>query len=158
MQRFIKNPYAGNPGYSCFGCSPDNDHGLHMQFYIEDETVYCRWEPKSYYQGYENVLHGGIQSTLMDEIASWTVYTLLQTAGVTSRMEIRYRKPVLLQNSPIELQATIANSNKRLASISVKLFDSTGTLCAQAVVEYFLFDPEKAKNEFNYPGIEAFID
>ena len=41
-----------------------------------------------------DTLHGGIQATLADEISSWVVFRKFQTSGVTSRMEVRYHKPI----------------------------------------------------------------
>ena len=31
----INNPYAERKDYNCFGCSPNNEHGLQMEFYVE---------------------------------------------------------------------------------------------------------------------------
>jgi len=70
-------------GYQCFGCAPHNHNGLQMSFAEDGEYVVSEWEPKDYFQGYYNVLHGGIQATLMDEIASWLV-------------QIKLKQPVLL--------------------------------------------------------------
>ena len=93
MERKIINPFAGRSGYNCFGCSPDNKLGLQLSFLNEGEYIVARWLPQPQFQGYHNLLHGGIQATLLDEIASWYVYARLHTAGVTSRLAVRYRKP-----------------------------------------------------------------
>ncbi len=69
----IRNPYVDLKGYNCFGCSPNNIQGLHMHFEEHGEKIISEWTPKMQFQGYKNVLHGGIQATLMDEIASWCV-------------------------------------------------------------------------------------
>ena len=50
--------------------------------------------PRPEYQVWLNTLHGGIQSVLLDEICGWVVVRKLQTSGVTSKMETRFRKPV----------------------------------------------------------------
>ena len=47
MKKII-NPWRNHEGYNCFGCSPDNPIGLHMEFYedadgmidIPNEMVY----------------------------------------------------------------------------------------------------------------------
>lgn len=31
--RKIKNPWMDKEGYNCFGCSPDNPIGVHMEFF-----------------------------------------------------------------------------------------------------------------------------
>jgi len=69
----IRNPFAGMQGFDCFGCSPDNPIGLKLNFIEEAEYLTSEWQPSDHLQGYMNILHGGIQATLMDEIASWTI-------------------------------------------------------------------------------------
>jgi len=59
-----------------------------MQFFDEGDSVISTWEPTGNFQGWHNVLHGGIQATLMDEIASWVVFTKLGTTGVTSKWKL----------------------------------------------------------------------
>ena len=81
-RRSINNPFTSIEQYNCFGCSPSNEFGLQMEFYDEGDETVCEWEPKPHFQGYGNILHGGIISTMMDEIASWYVFTKLKTAGV----------------------------------------------------------------------------
>ena len=92
--RKIRNPWLGKEGYDCFGCSPDNPIGLKMEFYEDGEDIVCYWKPSEHYQGWVESLHGGIQATLMDECAAWVVSRKLQTTGVTSKLDISYRKPV----------------------------------------------------------------
>jgi uncharacterized protein (TIGR00369 family) len=155
----IHNPFAGNAGYNCFGCSPDNHHGLKLEFWLNEEskTVEARWNPEEYLQGYSGVLHGGIQATVMDEIASWAIYVLLDTAGVTSKIEIRYLKPVLIGNGTITVKASLIQKEKRLADIRVELFDGNNQLCAEGTVQYFIYPQEIAIKKLNYPGINAFM-
>ena len=95
--RLIKNPWIGAEGYHCFGCCPDNPFGLQMQFYEEGDDVVCLWHPSSRYQSWDNTLHGGVQSVLLDEICGWVVFHKLQASGVTAKMETRFRKPVLIR-------------------------------------------------------------
>ena len=39
------------------------------------------------FAGFHDILHGGIQATMMDEIASWVVLVKLDTSGVTYPLE-----------------------------------------------------------------------
>ena len=71
----IKNPYAGleEQGYNCFACCPSNPFGLKMEFYEDGDDIVCLWNPHPNFQSWLNTLHGGIQSTLMDELGGWVV-------------------------------------------------------------------------------------
>jgi len=43
----ILNPWKGIDGYMCFGCSPENPAGLHMEFYEDDNDIVAIWKPTS---------------------------------------------------------------------------------------------------------------
>lgn len=154
----IRNPFAGNKDYYCYACSPDNQHGLKMTFTEEEDEIISSWNPASHLQGYINVLHGGIQATLMDEIASWLVYVKLNTAGVTSSMNVKYRKPVFVNQGEITIRAKLKNKTPRIAEIETKIFDHAGNLCSEALVSYFLFAEEIAREKYWYPGKDAFYE
>jgi uncharacterized protein (TIGR00369 family) len=155
--RKILNPYTNLEGYNCFGCSSKNTLGLQMEFFQDGEYVKSLWEPKSYLAGYGTILHGGIQSTIHDEIASWVVYTIVQTAGVTANLNVRYKNPVFTDKGKIEIRAKLIEQNRKFATIHTELFDNDGKLCSEAEVKYFIFPVEIAKQKFHYPGIEAFF-
>lgn len=91
MKKII-NPWEGLDGYMCFGCAPSNPMGLHMEFYEDGDDIVAYWEPEAHYQGWLNTLHGGILTTLMDELAGWVVLRKLQTSGMTSRLDARFLK------------------------------------------------------------------
>jgi len=156
--RKIQNPYAksGGKDYQCFGCSPNNEIGLHLEFWDEGEYVTAKWKPRKSLEGFRNVVHGGIQATLLDEIASWAVQTRCNTIGVTSSMDIKYRGPVLVSEGEITLRAKVKDAGTRIATIEAELLGNDGKLCTSAVVKYFLFNEEKATKEYFYPGSDAF--
>ncbi len=156
--RKVYNPYKGMEGYNCFGCSPGNEHGLQMQFYEDGDFLFSDWEPKGFLQGYHNVLHGGIQATLIDEIGSWLVMIKLKTAGVTSELFVRYLKPVRIsKEGNIKLKASLTSFKNNLATVHVELFDAEGVKCAQGDPVYFVYPPEIAQKRLFFPEYNAFF-
>ena len=127
-----------------------------MQFTDEGDQVISTWQPENNFQGWHNVLHGGIQATLMDEIASWVVFAKLGTTGVTSKMEIRLSKPMLMNKGPVKLTARLREMRRNIAVIDVELRDSEETLCAEGVFHYFTYPEGIAKEKLFYPGREKF--
>lgn len=156
MKRLLNNPFVSLEGYQCFGCSPDNNFGLQMEFTEEDNGVSAIWQPKSHFEGWKNILHGGIQATLMDEIASWLVFVKLHTSGVTSKMEVKLSKPVHIDRGKITLKATLRRMQKNVAVIDTSITDAHGTECATAVMHYFTYPVEIARKKLWYPGYENF--
>jgi len=132
--------------------------GLKMTFYKDGDYIISKWNPGENFQGYINMLHGGIQATLMDEIASWLVQVKLKTSGVTAKMETRYLKPVLMDKGQVLLKARLIENRKRLALVKVELFDSEKNLCSESQVSYFIFPEDVAKKEFNYPDPKEFFE
>ena len=154
----LKNPYAEFKEYNCFGCSPTNSSGLRMEFHEEGENIVSRWSPGHDYQGFHDILHGGIQATMMDEIASWVVFMKLDTAGVTYRLQTRFRKPVRISKGPITLRGGLANLHRSIATIEVTLTDGEGGSCSEGQVDYYVLPRDKAVKEMHFPGKEAFYD
>jgi len=152
----LKNPYAHMEGYNCFGCSPFNPIGLKMEFFEDGEELVCKWEPDKQYAGFHDILHGGIQATLIDEIASWVVLVKMDTSGVTSRLNTRYRHAVQVSKGTVLLRARLLEHRRSIATIRVELMDGEGRLCSEGTVDYFIFPREQAVKEFHYPGKEAF--
>lgn len=119
--------------------------GLRMEFYEDGDSVVCFWNPKNHYQGWVDTLHGGIQATLIDECASWVVFRKLQTTGVTSNLEVRYRKPIMTTESQITIRAVLREKRRNLAFIHVTIENSKGELCTEGEATYFTFPAEKAR-------------
>ena len=157
--RKIINPFAKtrNSEYQCFGCSPNNENGLHLQFWESGDEVLLNWKPEKRFEGYMGVLHGGIQATLFDEIASWTVYTKCHTAGVTSRLNVTYKKPLLIDRGNVTIKARVKDFARRIAVIFCEIYDGDNLLCAEAEVTYFCFPENVAREKYMYPGADAFF-
>jgi len=154
----LRNPFTKLEGYNCFGCSPNNPLGLHLTFIEENEEIVSHWVPDTNFQGYFNILHGGIQAALMDEIASWTVYVKVKTAGFTSKAEFRYLKTIGMDQGPVTLRAKVKQMRRNLADIEVLLFDGNNTLCAEGLLTFFTFPLDKSKQSMYYPDHNEFYE
>lgn len=84
----------------CFGCGRENPCGLHLQCHLTDggEAYEVSFTPQSCHQGYDGVIHGGILSTVLDELSA-DFLRARGKEGVTARLELRYRQPVHLGDS-----------------------------------------------------------
>lgn len=149
MKKII-NPWAGEPTYHCYGCCPSSHHGLRMEFYEDGDQIVSHWTPREEFQGWRNTLHGGIQATLADEIASWVVFRKFQTSGVTSKLEARYMKPILISDGEITLRAAVTRQARNLVEISVSIFNHAGEEATKVTCLYFLFPKDKAREEFGF--------
>ncbi|MDP2889664.1 MAG: PaaI family thioesterase, partial [Bacteroidota bacterium] len=142
----------------CFGCSPHNEFGLHLEFWEDGDEVVSYWKPRPILQSYPKVVHGGIQSTLLDEIAGWLVYVKCGTVGLTAEMKVRFKRPLMIDEGQVTIRAKLLERNRRVATIQAQLIDSSGKTCAEAELRYFLVPETEAREKYHYPGVEAFFD
>ena len=97
------------------------------------------------YDGWVETLHGGIISTLIDELANWVLSRQLQTAGVTTTVEVKFRRPVSTRDPLITLRGRITGHVRNYYTVHVTLHDSQGNLCDEGDVTYCMFDKERAQ-------------
>jgi acyl-coenzyme A thioesterase PaaI-like protein len=81
--------------HNCFGCGRLNLHGLHLELYADPDGpgVTCRFVPPPHTEGYPGMVHGGIISTMLDEVMAWSLYREGIWA-VTGELTTRYRQPM----------------------------------------------------------------
>ena len=144
--------------YQCIGCSPHNPIGIKLEFWDDGENIISKWQPRPEFMAWIDVLHGGIQATLLDEIAAWVVYTKCETAGVTTELQVKYKKPLYTNRGEITITGTLKEKTKRMAVILARLFDAESQLCAEAEIKYYIFPENIAREKFHYPGIAAFYE
>ncbi|HHN48627.1 MAG TPA: PaaI family thioesterase [Bacteroidales bacterium] len=155
--RKIKNPFTTSETYNCFGCSPRNQIGLQLEFEEEGDWITAEWTPKRDYEGWFNVLHGGLQTTLLDELGSWVVFVKMGTAGVTSKLEIKFIKPVHVDKGTVRIKGRIKEIRRNIAIIEALLYGGDGELCAVSTMHYFAFAQEKAREMMMLLGPQAFF-
>lgn len=144
MRRII-NPWRHFSEYNCFGCCPDNPIGLHLEFYEDGDDIVSTWQPSPRYQGWVNTMHGGILSTLIDEVCGWVVTRKLQTSGYTVQLTVKFRKAVPTTERGLTIRARVTKQVRNLAYISAEITNSEGELCNEGEAIYYLMNQEKAK-------------
>lgn len=154
MKKII-NPWKGLKGYNCFGCSPDNPIEVKMEFYEDGDEIVSFWKPKPEYQGWLDTLHGGIQAVLLDEICAWVIVRKLQTTGVTSKMETRYRKSISTNDTFLEIRASIQEQKRNIILVKATIYNSAKEICTEAVCTYFTFSKEKSQQEMFFTSCEV---
>jgi uncharacterized protein (TIGR00369 family) len=117
--------------HGCFGCGAANPHGLHLSFTPEAEGVCATFTPLPVHQGYKQVVHGGILSTLLDEAMAWAV----AAAGiwaVTGEMQVRFRRPLHVGET-VTLHGAVTDIRTRAISASGQIVrEADGQVIATA--------------------------
>jgi len=82
--------------------------------------------------GWENMAHGGIISTLLDEVMSWTIIYFKKVFFVTRRMEIKYIKPVSI-DVPLTVKGRLMeNMRKPFIGAKAELYDNQEMILARS--------------------------
>lgn len=148
MQRVMSDdgveldPHTFGEEQRCFGCGPHNERGMRLRFRREGDEVVTELTATSGWDGPPGVLHGGLQATLADEVAGWTLVGLLGRMGFTTSMSVRYVRPLEL-GVPIVARGALASRTGNIATVNVRL-EQRGKLGCSARVSYMLPDEEKA--------------
>jgi uncharacterized protein (TIGR00369 family) len=77
----------------CFVCGDKNPVGLNVPFYADGDQVVAEYTAGRHFEGYRDILHGGILSALLDEVMIRSVLAL-GIYTVTSEIKVKFRKMV----------------------------------------------------------------
>jgi acyl-coenzyme A thioesterase PaaI-like protein len=115
---------------NCFGCGPRNQAGLHLRCVLTEEGVAGRVMLGLQHEGGPGIAHGGIVAAVLDDLFGFLLYRL-GFAMVTVRLEIDYRRPIVLD---VEYggAARIESREGRKVWCSGELLDGEGSVMAQA--------------------------
>lgn len=105
--------------HDCFGCGDRNPIGLHLRFEPVPGGVSASFISGPEHQGFENIVHGGIISTVLDEAMAWAT----AHAGfwaVTGEMRIRFRLPLYV-GEETTVAARVSQCRGRVISTAAEL-------------------------------------
>ena len=132
-------------GHRCFGCSPLNPHGLQMTFYTDETAVYSKVKVPEHLCGWNNLVHGGVLTTIMDEIMSWAVIYLLKRVPMTKSITVDFLKPVYVGRA-LQVQGTLLEkTGKHDVLMEGRIFNEADACCARATGTLAVFSPAVAR-------------
>ena len=123
MESFVDDDY-------CFACGKQNPIGLGMKVEYGPDRALCRMVIPREYQGWHSAVHGGIISTLLDEIMAHAVLHHVGNA-VTARLTVRFRERVPTEE-PLDVVGWIESRKKNVVDAKAEIRSvRTGTLMAE---------------------------
>ena len=129
----------------CFGCSPVNPSGLQMKFSASRDTVFSNVTIPDHLCGWSNIAHGGVLTTILDEIMSWSALHFLKRITMTKSMNIEFIKPVYIQQSLKAEGRVLEKTGKHDAVMEGILYNEKGIACAKSTANFAIFSPKVAK-------------
>ena len=80
----LKNLFEKHTNYNSFACSAQNKYGLKLNIIQDGDSCYSDFKLDRMYTGFPNIIHGGIQATIIDEIGFWAMFNKYKTVGSVS--------------------------------------------------------------------------
>ena len=134
-----------NRNHNCFGCSPVNPSGLQMRFFTDGSAVYSRVKVPEHLCGWSNIVHGGVLTTILDEVMSWSAITLLKRIALTRGIAIEFIKPVHV-GSELKAEGRVRETGDKNDAVTEGiLYDVSGEPCARASATFKVFSPAVAR-------------
>ena len=127
----------------CFACGLDNKAGLQMKFKTNGKMLKSELAVPSHLRGWSDLVHGGVLSTVIDEMMSWSAIYLEKKFILTKNMKVNFLKPVRIE-TPIVAQGFIKEHlNERQAVMRAEILNEAGEVCVTGEGEFVLFTQEQ---------------
>lgn len=139
----------------CFGCSPDHPIGFHLRFTREGNEVFTRFTPGTQYQGPPGLMHGGLVTTLADEIGAWAIIGLLEKFGFTAKIDVKLRAAIRIGVEVVG-RAWIVRETSRIVEVGVELTQE-GSVALAGQFAFVLMDRKGAERLLGGPIPEAWV-
>jgi acyl-coenzyme A thioesterase PaaI-like protein len=107
----------------CFACGKNNQSGLKLTFSFSQGKTISEFNLTRNFQGYKEIIHGGIVSTILDEAM---IHAAMAEgfSPVTAEMHVRFRKP-LRANQYAIVEAQLTRKDKRIVEARAVILDKT---------------------------------
>lgn len=138
-----KIPISDNS--NCFACGSINSCGLQMKFYSDEQSVISWLTVPDHLCGWDNLIHGGVISTILDEIMSWSAIYMLKKIILTKSMTVDFMKPICV-GTELKAEGRVSKRiSEREALMQGFIYNDAGVLCAKSRGAYVLFEPKVVK-------------
>ncbi|MFA6076126.1 MAG: PaaI family thioesterase [Negativicutes bacterium] len=134
----------------CFACGRANPVSLGMTFYIDADRSYCsKFVGQPEHVGYQNMMHGGIIATLLDECLSRAVIEEGFLA-VTAELHVKYLKPTPV-GEELTICARIEKNRGKLYNVVGEITLANGEICAKAKAKIFAINEQSFADDSVQP-------
>jgi acyl dehydratase len=152
----IDERFAFEP-HNCFACGTLNTGGLHLDLHVDGERCWADLSIPSRFQGWDEIAHGGIISTILDEVMAWSLVDA-DSWGLTARMTVDFKRPVPLDRL-IHAEGWITEARRRIVRTAGQIVDdASGEILATAEATYVAASDgrkRELKERYGYRGPDA---
>jgi uncharacterized protein (TIGR00369 family) len=118
----------------CFVCGDKNPDGLRIRFFTEGDEAVAECTADAKFQGFKGIYHGGLVSTLLDEIMAKAVFARRRCA-MTVEMSVRFKKAVMV-GQKLRLVGRVTRERGRVFETEGEITGGNGEILATATGKY----------------------
>ncbi|MFH1258642.1 MAG: PaaI family thioesterase [Elusimicrobiota bacterium] len=120
----------------CFACGKNNPDGLQIDWVVKGDQSEAVYVPPKKFQGYIDVLHGGIIATLLDEAMGHLIWKAGYTV-VSAEMNVRFVQMAKI-GEKLFIHGKIEKANKRIVFASAEIRKEDQQLAAAATGKFIV--------------------
>ena len=110
--------------------------GLKLRFQSDGRVVRGEFRPRAEHNGFKEVVHGGIISTVLDEIMVWACAVQTRQFGFCAELNVRFQHPLRPGELAIATAELVSNRRNRIFEAKGELRSTQGTLFATSTGKY----------------------
>lgn len=118
----------------CFLCGHKNTIGLQLDFVANGDALQAQWVAEKRFQGYAEVLHGGIISAVLDEVMINLPWKLHNAPVTTAELTVRFLAPAPI-GTELKFIAQVVERGSRLWKLRSECRGADGKLYAEATAK-----------------------
>lgn len=146
--------------HNCFACGTLNTNGLGLVLHLEHERSWTELTLDRRFEGWEGIAHGGIVSTILDEVMAWSLVAS-DNWGVTARLTVEFRRPVPI-DTVIRADGWVSRLRRRVVDTSARLIEiESGVELATATGVYVGADAARKRelqDRYGFRRLDAYGD
>lgn len=143
MSGETSDPGSFNDDRYCLCCGEKNPLGFKMKFRYEGEKLLSETVIPKEYQGFADVVHGGILGTLLDELMV-NLYWLKGEKAVTAEYQVRLKAPCPTDRKVL-LSAWHVDAKRNILWTAAQAQLEDGTVVAEASAKCMLISHKNSK-------------
>jgi len=114
----------------CIGCGKNNPYGLKLSFQWDGKRVRAEFTPTKFYQGWPDIVHGGIITTMLDEAMGHATLFSGFFDFLTASIQVNFKRPALV-NQSLVITASVTGNEGRAIEVEGTVTLPDGTLVAE---------------------------
>lgn len=123
---------------NCFVCGDKNQFGLKVDFFYEKGVAKAQYKASSDFEGYKDILHGGIISALLDEVMIKSILAK-DILVVTASIQVKFKQPIKT-GERLLLEGKILKDQGKLITTEGKVSKEDKTVVALGFAKYVRAD------------------